>query len=80
MNAFRITPPHRDAMPKLLEWCDEAAVVLEPRIRGAAGLGNRRETYSRIRSFVQSESSISRSTSRTAGLHSQAGGAELLGA
>ena len=27
MNAFRITLPHRDAMPKLLEWCDEAAVV-----------------------------------------------------
>jgi hypothetical protein len=27
MNAFRITQPHRDAMPKLLEWCDEAAVV-----------------------------------------------------
>jgi len=27
MNAFRITLPHRDAMPKLLEWCDETAVV-----------------------------------------------------
>jgi hypothetical protein len=26
MNAFRITLPHRDAMPKLLEWCDEAAL------------------------------------------------------
>jgi hypothetical protein len=27
MNAYRITPPHRHAMPKLLEWGDEAAVV-----------------------------------------------------
>lgn len=27
MSTYRITPPHRHAMPKLLEWCDEAAVV-----------------------------------------------------
>jgi hypothetical protein len=27
MKVYRITPPHRDAMPKLLKWCDEAAVV-----------------------------------------------------
>jgi hypothetical protein len=27
MNSYRITPPHLRAMPKLLEWCDEAAVV-----------------------------------------------------
>jgi hypothetical protein len=27
MNTYRITRPHRDAMPKLLEWCDEAAVA-----------------------------------------------------
>ena len=27
MNSFRITLPHRDAMPKLFEWCDEAAAV-----------------------------------------------------
>ena len=27
MSAYRITPPHLCAMPKLLEWCDEAAVV-----------------------------------------------------
>jgi hypothetical protein len=27
MSAYRITAPHRHAMTKLLEWCDEAAVV-----------------------------------------------------
>jgi len=27
LSAFRITPPHRHAMPKLLERCDDAAVV-----------------------------------------------------
>ena len=27
MRAYRITPPHLHAMPKLIEWCDEAAVV-----------------------------------------------------
>ena len=27
MKKYRITPPHLHAMPKLLEWCDEASVV-----------------------------------------------------
>ena len=27
ISAYRIAPPHLHAMPKLLEWCDEAAVV-----------------------------------------------------
>jgi hypothetical protein len=27
MKKYRITPPHLHAMPKLLQWCDEAAVV-----------------------------------------------------
>lgn len=26
MSRYRITPPHRNAMLKLIEWCDEASV------------------------------------------------------
>jgi hypothetical protein len=27
MRAFMFTPAHRSVMPKLLQWCDEAAVI-----------------------------------------------------
>jgi len=27
MRAFMMSPPHRNAMPKLIHWCSEAAVV-----------------------------------------------------
>ena len=38
MREFMIPPPHRRAMPKLLEWCDEAA----------SSIGSRRAPSSRI--------------------------------
>ena len=74
MSAYRITPPHRHAMPKLLEWCDEASVVHWN--QESAELPDWKTAERRMAESgqpVQSESSITGPTSQTARLHSQEG-------
>jgi Domain of unknown function (DUF3291) len=46
MREFIMTPPHRRAMPKLLEWCDEAAVAHW--LQESSGLPDWREAHRRM--------------------------------
>jgi hypothetical protein len=59
MNAYRTGGPHRVAMPKLLNWCDEAAVVHWTQDSSEIPFGER--SLSGWRKIVQGVSSLARS-------------------